>query len=268
MTRTILIIGGSSDIGSALIDKYIFNGDRVIATYRTRKNLTCETSMMDHNLTLLPLDMDNQFARNSVCTHIEGKKEEWDTVIFLNATTNPIGSFMKVYDWQWQKSILENALIPCEFLRQLYPLRRKDKVSNVVFFGGGGINNSFDNYSAYTISKIILMKMCELLDSEYEDLNPFIVGPGYVKTKIHQETLNNKEGAGVHYQKMLDFLDSGPGTSMKDIFDCIEYCCTWGKEVVGGRNIAVIHDPWKESGAKLAKKLKKDKNLFKLRRCV
>ena len=267
MTRTILIIGGSSNIGSALIDKYISNGDRVIATSRTRKNLTCEER--NNNLALLPLDIDNQYARNSVCTHMEDKKEKWDTVIFLNATTNPIGPFMDVYDWQWQKSILENALIPCDFLRQLYPLRRKDKVSNVVFFGGGGINNSFDNYSAYTISKIILMKMCELLDSEYGDLNPFIVGPGYVNTKIHQETLNNKEGAGEHYKKMQDFLDSGPGTSMDKIFEAVEWGCAQGKEVIGGRNLAVIHDAWDiEGGKKLAKKLKKNKDLLKLRRYV
>ena len=49
---------------------------------------------------------------------------------------------------------------------------------------GGGTNNPFTNYSAYCVSKIALIKMCELIDDEYKNLNVFIIGPGLLKPKL------------------------------------------------------------------------------------
>jgi NAD(P)-dependent dehydrogenase (short-subunit alcohol dehydrogenase family) len=251
--RTILIIGGSSDIGLNLIDRYLTQGDKVIATYR-------------NNLTLMPLNIANYIQRFSVYDYLLKTETYWDTVIFLNATTKPIGPFMDIDVNQWERSILENSLIPCEFLQRLYLVRNKERTCNVCFFGGGGVNSTFDNYSAYTLSKVILMKMCELLDSEYEDLNPFLIGPSYTETKIHQETLNTCEVSSKEYKNVKKYLNSGKGTSMEDIYACIEYCCKAGKKVVGGRNIAVRHDKWREKD--FTKKLKDNKELLKLRRFI
>ena len=47
----------------------------------------------------------------------------------------------------------------------------------------------FDNYSAYCVGKLLLIKMTELLDSECPDLQVSIIGTGWVNTKIHRQTL-------------------------------------------------------------------------------
>ncbi len=52
---------------------------------------------------------------------------------------------------------------------------------------GGGTNNPFTNYSAYCVAKIALIKMTELLDDEEKKLNIFIIGPGFVRTRIHRK---------------------------------------------------------------------------------
>jgi len=36
--------------------------------------------------------------------------------------------------------------------------------------------------------------------------------------------------------------------------------------IVSGRNISVVHDPWKDGGEELKQQLKDDENMFKLRR--
>jgi hypothetical protein len=107
--------------------------------------------------------------------------------------------------------------------------------------------------------------MAELLDDETPDLNVFVIGPGYVRTKIHDETLRNAERAGRNLEKTLDFL-KGEGTSYDDIYCCIEWCCRQGRPVAGGRNFSVVHDPWREGGDALAAALAKDVDLYKLRR--
>lgn len=265
--RKILIIGGSSDIGHGLIDQYLTSGAKVIATYRNKDHMEVIKNKNRKNLTLMPLHIGNYIQRYSVYEYLTKTKFKWDTVIFLNATTKPIGPFMEVDVNRWEENILSNSLAPIRFLQKLYEAKCKG-VCNVCFFGGGGVNGTFDSYSAYTLSKVILMKMCEILDSEYKDINPFLIGPSFVKTKIHQETLSTCDPSGIEYRNVQKFLKSGPGTPLTDIYSCIEWCCDQGKEVVGGRNIAVKHDLWKESGDILATTLKKSPDMFKLRRSV
>jgi hypothetical protein len=107
--------------------------------------------------------------------------------------------------------------------------------------------------------------MCELLDDENKKDNFFIIGPGLTKTKTHFETLKAKKNAGRNYLRIKKFIASGKqGTSFLEIYDCIRWGIKSGRSIVGGRNVSVVHDNWKEKI--IASKLKKDNNLFKLRR--
>jgi hypothetical protein len=56
------------------------------------------------------------------------------------------------------------------------------------------------------------------------------------------------------------------GTSMDDIFACLEWCVGQDRAVVGGRNFSVVHDPWRNGGKMLAQALAADADRFKLRR--
>jgi len=108
--------------------------------------------------------------------------------------------------------------------------------------------------------------MCELLDDENENLNAFILGPGWVRTKIHEQTLQSGL-AGVNYKRTREFLESDiPGTDYRDIFGCINWCIDNGRQVAGGRNFSVVHDLWKKKGKFLAQQLRADPDKFKLRR--
>ena len=102
----------------------------------------------------------------------------------------------------------------------LYPLRNK-KGADAVFFAGGGMNGSVVDFSAYTISKIMLAKMCEFLDAENKDLNVYIVGPGWTKTKIHAAILNDKRSSQSKVRETKSFLKTKGGTSLDDIYECI-----------------------------------------------
>jgi NAD(P)-dependent dehydrogenase (short-subunit alcohol dehydrogenase family) len=140
-------------------------------------------------------------------------------------------------------------------------------MSHVVFFAGGGTNNPFPSYSAYCVGKIALIKMCELLDDENPDLNVFILGTGWVRTKIHEQTLEAGALAGANLQKTRSFMDQGiQGTSHADIAAMIRWGIEQGRPVAGGRNFSVVHDAWNRDGPGLAAALSSDADKFKLRR--
>jgi NAD(P)-dependent dehydrogenase (short-subunit alcohol dehydrogenase family) len=130
---------------------------------------------------------------------------------------------------------------------------------------GGGTNSAMLNYSAYCVSKIGLIKMCELLDAEYEDLKIQIIGPGFVRTKTHYETLKAKQMAGSNYERVKEFMDSGEqGTSFEDIYRCLKWIDSSEKKVTSGRNFSVVHDSW--GNEVLEAELTKNLDMYKLRR--
>ena len=140
----------------------------------------------------------------------------------------------------------------------------KNKNSTVINWAAGGVNNSVDRYSAYTISKIGLIKLTELLDSEIKDVKFVILGPGWVKTKIHKETLKSKIQSGKNYFKTKKMLNSNKCNDMNNVVECVNRIVLEKKNSVGGRNISIVFDKWKSK--QLYKKLSKNINSYKLRR--
>ena len=264
--KTVLILGLSSDIGQELANRYSEKGFAVIGTCRNSKKMKefCETN----HIHSIPCDVSNNNSITSAINNFSNLHIPWDIFISCIGSMTPIGKFVDVTFSEWEKSIEINAIKQLSFLHSIYPYRRENSMCHVVFFAGGGTNGPFPNYSAYCASKIFLIKMCELLDDEIPDINPFIIGPGWVRTKIHKETLNSVQGAGNNYQRTLEFLESNEtGTNFGEIFNCINWCIKQGKSVAGGRNFSLVHDLWRDNeGDTLIEQLQEDTDKFKMRR--
>lgn len=265
MQNNIFILGINSDIGFRLAHEFNAEGEKVFGTYR-QDDFPISVSDIS-GLTLFHCDITDKKSIHSTKEKFKELASPWDTFISCIGTMEPIGSFFECDYDDWENSVTINSLAQLRFLHNLYPLRQKKKISNVVFFAGGGTNNSFKNYSAYCISKIMLIKMCELIDDEYGDINVFIIGPGWVRTKMHNQTFRNSLSAGENYKKTVEFFNSSSeGTSSDDIYHCIKWCIAQGKSIAGGRNFSVVHDHWNDASMDLAEQLQRDDHMYKLRR--
>lgn len=263
--RSIFLLGITSDIGKALAELYLKEGYSVFGTCRDIEsgNKFAEKT----GIPVVPCDVTNKNSINKAVDKFVQLYGSWDIFISAVGTSEPLGHFFSCDFDSWERSLMTNCTDQLRVLHVLFPYRCTESISHVAFFAGGGTNNAFPNFSAYCVSKIMLIKMCELLDDENEDLNVFIVGPGWVRTKIHDQVLNNPEGAGESYKKVRQFLDSGEeGTSNESIYKCINWCIGQGKEVAGGRNFSVVHDTWEKGGKELIEQLRANPDKFKLRR--
>ena len=192
--------------------------------------------------------------------------ENWTLACFFAATMKPIGPFFNIDFKEWEESIYINIISQISLLHKIWPYRNKHDKVTVSFLAGGGTNSEFDNYSAYCISKIALIKFTELISSENPNSKFFIIGPGYMKTKIHNETLEAGEMAGRNLKKTLDFFDS-KGTTFERFYDHFKWCLNSSIKEISGRNFSTVHDSWEGSNSLLAR-LELDPDLFKLRRKV
>jgi short-subunit dehydrogenase len=260
--KTVAIISVTSDIGTALAEKYSEKGDIIIGTYRSKEKLEELTKIK--NCYLFPCDISDKESVKNLAEEFKKNNFEWDKFISCTGDILPLSPFFDGNFEEWNNSVHVNAIEQLRILHELYPFRNKNKISDVIYFAGGGMNKPGVNLSAYTASKIFLIKMCEILDAENKDINSFIIGPGWVKTKIHQKVLENLNSNDEKYKETKRFLDNEGGTKMEDIFNCIEWLCEQGKKIVGGKNFSVIYDKW---GTKeLSETLQKDRDFYKLRR--
>lgn len=184
---------------------------------------------------------------------------EWDLIVCCYGTLEPIGSFWDSDPAAWEGAFRANLFLPLRQIRALYPHARPG--ASVCLFSGAGTGGPAPTYSAYAASKIALVKMAELMDSESEDCKFFVLGPGVVWTKIHQQTLRAGKRAA-NYQGVVDFMRSGaPITSHDDIYACLMACHAATKAAVGGRNVYVPGDDWGR-----LEELAGEPSMFKLRR--
>jgi NAD(P)-dependent dehydrogenase (short-subunit alcohol dehydrogenase family) len=262
--QTAVVLGITADIGRGLAERLLRDGWHVIGIGRTLDRV--EHLKGTANLTLHRCNIEAPDSVKAVVSALRDKQVAWDLLLSSVGTMEPIGSFFEVDFEAWAQSVDVNFTDQLRVLHALWPLRRMNKTVDIMLMAGGGTNNPFRNYSAYCVSKIALIKMCELIDDEAPDANAFIIGPGYSKTRIHEETLRaGPKSAGDGYYKTLALLEK-QGTTIDEIYDHMRWCMAQGRSVAGGRNFSTVHDAWRDGGLALANALATDQDAFRLRR--
>ncbi len=265
MTGSVFIAAISSDIGCQLAHLYRKRGYDVVGTYRSSANL--ESLQADLGIALLPCDIAQPASIAAAAAQLATQNKPWEIFIGAAGQLSPIGAFFDCDIADWSASVTLNSVSQLQLLHAIFPHRRQGVTSKIAFLVGGGINGTFTNYSAYCLGKMMLVKMCELLDDEYPDLHTIAIGTGWVDTKIHRQTLEAAQQAGVNYGRTVDFRASKQkGTSYEDIFGCIDWCFGQERGATSGRNFSVVHDAWNKDADGLVTQLLHDSAKYKLRR--
>ena len=256
-----LILSISSDIGTALAEEWNSDGIEVVGTYRTWSN-NCE-KLEGLGIQLIQCDFTEKKSIELALSASE-RIPHWSVLVLAAGDQNPIGLFKDVIFDDWEKSINANFTGMLRFLHQCLGFQSYKGPRTVIFFAGGATNSATERYSAYTISKIASTKMCELLDFEISDTKFTILGPGWVKTKIHKSTIREPLNSGKNFARTKDMLQGNQMNPMSKVVECCNWVISQPKEVVGGRNFSVVYDKWGD--IKLTNELLENENLYKLRR--
>lgn len=267
MGKNVIVISASSDIALALCTDWCSKGWNVYGTYRN-SSPDLEKLKSYHNAFLTYCDLLHLSSIEIACETLLRMCPKWDVLLFAPSRQEPVGDFHEVNFNEWEEGIQLNLLRQLRILHRLLPHRSvKPEIPEpcVLFFAGGGTNGAVVHYSSYTLSKIALIKMTELLDAELPEVRFTIIGPGWVKTKSHLPTLQlGPQLAGANYQKTIEKLDSNECTPMQKIIDCCNWVITTHSKGVKGRNFSIVFDSW--GTAFLENELERDSHMYKLRR--
>lgn len=262
--KTAIVLGITADIGRGIATRLVRDGWRVVGVGRAQERLDELRDIPGLSLHQCFIDQPDDVRR--LQEKLAFENVTWNLFVSSVGTTEPIGRFFDISFDDWEKSFVINCLAQLRVLHAIWPIRQPDAAIDIMLMAGGGTNGPFRNYSAYCVSKIALIKMCELIDDEAPEANAFIIGPGYTRTRIHQETLRaGPVAAGDEYSKVSNYLKE-QGTSIDDIYEHMRWCMHQGRPVTGGRNFSTVHDPWRHGGAALASNLRGSRDVFRLRR--
>jgi len=262
---TAIIISVTSDIGTAIAQRWLSAGWDVRGTYRTESDAL--QHLKQQGLVAVQCDLDSAESISAAISELKQSCPKWDALVLCPATLEPIGRFAEIDFTEWDRSIQLNFTTQLRMLHGVLETRRPESDGEspcVLFFAGGGTNNSVDRYSAYTVSKTALIKMVELLDTEIPDTRFSIIGPGWVDTKIHEETMRAGDRAGALYDHTIQTLANRNQTPMDDVLDCCDWVVSGARKVVSGRNFSVVYDRWGDE--ELEDLLVQNPGMYKLRR--
>lgn len=261
--RSAVVLGVTADIGRQLTMRLLADNWDVVGLGRSSERLGELANRPAFRF--ISCDLADHSSIAAALTAYGEIGNVWDLFVSSAGTMEPIGAFFSLDFDQWERSFRVNATAQLRVLHGLWPHRRLDGIVDVMLMAGGGTNGPFTNYSAYCAAKITLIKMCELIDDEEPGVNAFIIGPGFVQTRIHEETLRAGEAAGPGYDKTLRLLETS-GTSFDDIYAHLQWCMGAGRGVAGGRNFSTVHDPWRSDDTVFADSLRGNPDANRLRR--
>ncbi len=253
-----LVIGIHSGIGSAVADALSVEGWSIIGTARGGQS--------DAQPQFYFCDLSKSESVDSVIIELAESSVRWDAVIVAPGTMEPIGKIDTVSADAWAKCIDVNFTNQMRLIVGLLPLKSNSAVGQpiVVTFAGGGTNSAPVGFSAYTLGKIALIKGMEVMAEEFQDVTFVNIGPGWVKTKIHQQALENSatpESSRKETERRLQEDDFVP---MNKVVSMVLWAINAPASVVTGRNFSAQHDPIENPGFEIG--LASDSNLMKLRR--
>jgi short-subunit dehydrogenase len=177
VSRTVLITGATSGIGHALYEKYVAQGDNVIACGRDKNKLE---QLCDKAFKTVVFDMTQPAQIESVSVEIE----DIDLLI-LNAGDCCYIDDAKHFDGKLFSNIISTNLSSLGALLQFF-LPLLNKGGQVVFVSSSSTIMPFPRSEAYGASKAGMDYLANSLrlDLVCEDIGVTLVHPGFIKTPL------------------------------------------------------------------------------------
>lgn len=269
--RVALVTGGSEGIGKAVVRRLLEEGARVAFCARSRETLSAaaaELSRIGPDLFPFQADVKDQAqVEKLVAATLE--RFAWIDILVNNAGVyGPIGPFWENNPRHWQETLMVNLVGAFLLCRAVVPGMIRSGRGKIINMSGGGAATPFPRFTAYAVSKAALVRFTETLAVELAEYNIQVnaVAPGFVATRLHEETLKAGAQAGLEFLKRTREVLAQGGVDPGIPASLVAWLASEKANGITGKFIHAVWDNWAEFGSHLEEISKTD--VYTLRRIV
>ncbi len=269
--RVALVTGGSQGIGKAIVRRFLEEGARVAFCSRNIGNLTAaaaELSGIGPALVPVQADVtDHAQVEKLVAATLE-RFSRIDILVNNAGIYGPIGPAWENDPRHWQETVTVNLVGAFLLCRAVVPAMIRAGRGKIINMSGGGAAAPFPRFTGYAVSKAGLVRFTETLAVELADHNIQVnaVAPGFVATRLHQQTLAAGEQAGAEFlRKTQEQLAQG-GVDPAIPAALAAFLASEKADRITGKFISSVWDNWAGFESHLEEIARTD--LYTLRRIV
>lgn len=265
----ILIFGASSSIGSYLAQKYYDEGHNVYLFYRNKKkSLLIKKNNSGQILEEFKnFDLNPNKNFNKKIYKIKNILNKANIIINTIGKQGEIKNFFKSSINKFLNTFNINFFSYIFFFKSIYPYIRLKKDLLLIVFSGGGTTSFRKNFSSYSISKISLVKLVEIIANEINNKNIRInaISPGIIKSQMTYEIIKNKHLVDNQELKKIKREINNSKKSLEKIYDLISFLISKNGRRISGKMISSRWDNFKNWNFVDIKKIQTNE-FFTLRR--
>lgn len=265
----ILIFGASSSIGSYLAQKYYDEGHNVYLFYRNKKkSLLIKKNNSGQILEEFKnFDLNPNKNFNKKIYKIKNILNKANIIINTIGKQGEIKNFFKSSINKFLNTFNINFFSYIFFFKSIYPYIRLKKDLLLIVFSGGGTTSFRKNFSSYSISKISLVKLVEIIANEINNKNIRInaISPGIIKSQMTYEIIKNKHLVDNQELKKIKKEINNSKKSLEKIYDLISFLISKNGRRISGKMISSRWDNFKNWNFVDIKKIQTNE-FFTLRR--
>ena len=243
-SRVALITGAGRGIGRAIALAYAKEGAHVALAARTLDELE-ETALQAQRLgaatCVIPTDVTDKSQVDEMVERTLDRFSTLDILVNNAGIGGPVGALAQNDVTEWTLTIQVNVIgvfLCCRAALPAMLFQDRGKIINM----SGGVSR---NMSAYSVSKIAVVNLTEMLASELEGKNIQVnaVGPGSIHTRMWEKTRD--AAAAVGDAELLEWgerVTSGGGGSMERAADLAVFLGSDASRGLSGRLIQAVTD--------------------------
>ena len=270
-SRVVVITGGSLGIGREIAKKCALEGATVVigargevALEKTLEELNgiAEKPHRFYTVDVGVAEEVGRFARfcEDVFSEIHG-------LVNCAGIYGPIGKTAEVDIEAFAAAIQINFLGTVRMCHAFAPLLVSTSRKKIVNYSGGGAAGPFPRFSAYATSKAAIVRFTENLSLELsdEDFDVNCIAPGFVITRLHQDTINAgpELATDAFYENTKKQMEGG-GVPAEKAADLTAFLLSDASNGITGKFLSAPWDAWEDEA--FQERLRRDKDFATLRR--
>ena len=239
----ITILGSSGMIGSSLAKRFLSDGNHINLFYRSKKKKNFLKKKLNflENKNKINFYQFNFSSEKKIINSIQINRKIFmntDLLILTIAEQGEISNFFETNLTKFKKTFFINFMFYILFFRKLASIFKRKKKMLIILFSGGGSTSYRKNFASYSLTKLCLVKLTEILSNEIcnNNIRLNILSPGVIKSNMTKEILKKKEKVSkkelnkilknqkysddniIKIYKTINFLNSKKGESLSGKF--------------------------------------------------